>query len=276
MMYLFNSIFGLPPSLHCLLTHIPSAGSVSRPPLPLLPFLRVLINAFVRVMAKCGLRITGRERRGMPPTLIGYLVSNERTNGGSGGGGEGLTAHSRFLSSDRTTQSNPRERSPQWFACLLALSNPEIIVDLQGGFERVDPQIMERWSGLFGPWLLPPSLVARSATTERTHPLPSSSLSSFPKTEDGGGDDSRIGRHSQMNADEASGLLSLSLFRLEDRQRNLLFIELSRGIGATHPRPPAEEIEILAAWKPFCKGDRHRNCNGGAVAADAICDGRWG
>ena len=76
-----------------------------------------------------------------------------------------------------------------------------------------------------------------------------------------------------MNADEASGLLSPSLSRLEDRQRNLLFIELSRGIGAT--RPPAEEIEILAAWKPFCKGDRHRNCNGGAVAADAICDGRW-
>ena len=61
MMYLFNSIFGLPPSLDCLLTHISSAGSVSRPPLPLLPFLRVLINAFVRVMAKCGLRITGRE-----------------------------------------------------------------------------------------------------------------------------------------------------------------------------------------------------------------------
>ena len=70
----------------------------------------------------------------MPLPLIGYLVSNERTNGCSSGG-EGLTAHSRFLSSDRTTQSNPRERSPQWVACLLWLSNPEIIVDLQGGFE---------------------------------------------------------------------------------------------------------------------------------------------
>ena len=179
----------------------------------------------------------------MPLPLIGYLVSNEPTNGCSSGG-EGLTAHSRFLSSDRTTQSNPRERNPQWFPLFALVVKPEIIVDgadLQGGFERVDPRIIckrveEAASGLFGPWLL----LRRSATTERTHPLPSSSLSSFPKTEDGS-DDSRIGRHSQMNADEASGLLSLS--RLEDRQRNLLFIELSRGIRATHP--------------PACGGDRN-------------------
>ena len=117
----------------------------------------------------------------MPPTLIGYLVSNERTNGCSSGG-EGLTAHSRFLSSDRTTQSNPRELNPQWFTCLLWLSNPEIIVDLQGGFERVDPQIMERWSGLFGPWLLPPSLLARSVGNNRTHSSTSFLLLEFPKT----------------------------------------------------------------------------------------------
>ena len=172
MMYLFNSIFGLPPSLDCLLTHIhhPSAGSVSRPPLPLLPFLRVLINAFVRVMAKCGLRITGRERKRDAAAAADWVFGFERTN-------EWLQWRRRrradsslslsFIGPDHPEQS---ARAQSTVVSLFAwLSNPEIIVDLQGGFERVDPQ---KWNGGVE-WalrpLVAPSFPPRSVGNNRTH-----------------------------------------------------------------------------------------------------------
>ena len=81
MMYLFNSIFGLPPSLDCLLTHIFPPSFPRLAPFRGRPssFLRALINAFVRVMAKCGLRITGRERE-RDATAADWVFGFERTN----------------------------------------------------------------------------------------------------------------------------------------------------------------------------------------------------
>lgn len=85
MMYLFNSIFGLARSLDSL----PDPHSLSRHCslgfAAALRFPRVLINAFVRDMAKCSLRITGREGgEGRREADADWVFGFKRTNGLSG------------------------------------------------------------------------------------------------------------------------------------------------------------------------------------------------
>ena len=119
-------------------------------------------------MAKCGLRITGREGEGDAATAADWVFGFERM--AAAAAAAALRADSSlslsFIGPDHPEQT---ARAQSTVGCLFACSsNPEIVMDLQGGFERVDPQIMERWSGV-GSSALGCFLLPSSVGNNRTH-----------------------------------------------------------------------------------------------------------